>query len=166
MPITLYTIGHSNHTIEAFTDLLHQHGITTLVDVRSQPYSQWASQFNRELLKHDLEEAGIRYAYMGDDLGGRPKKTPKLYPDGGERPDYKAMAATDSYKRGIVQLIALAQAQAVVVMCSEGDFHHCHRHLLITQTLLDEGICVIHIQPDGTARDAPREAEQLNLFEF
>jgi uncharacterized protein (DUF488 family) len=35
----IYTIGHSNHTLENFTALLREHAIEVLVDVRSQPYS-------------------------------------------------------------------------------------------------------------------------------
>jgi len=33
----LYTIGHSNHPIERFIDLLKMHAITAICDVRSQP---------------------------------------------------------------------------------------------------------------------------------
>ena len=70
--LTIYTIGHSDHSVAAFVDLLRQHGITTVVDVRSQPYSRWAHQFNRETLARDLKELGFTYAFMGNALGGRP----------------------------------------------------------------------------------------------
>ena len=30
-----FTIGHSNHAIETFIELLHQHQVTALADVRS-----------------------------------------------------------------------------------------------------------------------------------
>ena len=70
--LTIYTIGHSDHTRPAFVDLLRKFDVALLVDVRSQPYSRWTPQFNREDLAHDLEEAGIAYRSMGDSLGGRP----------------------------------------------------------------------------------------------
>ncbi len=38
---TIFTIGHSNHSIEQFVALLQQHGITALADVRSAPYSRF-----------------------------------------------------------------------------------------------------------------------------
>ncbi len=42
----IYTIGHSNQTIERFLDLLSQHQITAVADVRSSPYSRRNPQFN------------------------------------------------------------------------------------------------------------------------
>ncbi len=159
----IYTIGHSDHTIPAFVELLRKFDIALLVDVRSQPYSRWTPQFNREDLAHDLQAAGIAYRSMGDSLGGRPTD-PTLYDPGEERPDYERMAQTETYQRGIAQLLDLAREQPVVVMCSEGDYHHCHRHKLIAQTLLERGIEVQHIQPDGTTAAGEIIPQQLSLF--
>ncbi|MGC9468534.1 MAG: DUF488 family protein [Anaerolineae bacterium] len=161
--VVVYTIGHSNHTLAAFLDLIRQHEIDTIVDVRSQPYSQWADQFNREVLKQDLKEAGVCYLWMGDQLGGRPAK---LGADGGPvgHPNYKEMAEEKSYLEGIATLIELARDRRVAVMCSEGDHTQCHRHLLITQTLVSEGVRVLHIRPDATLVEGALEPEQLTLF--
>jgi uncharacterized protein (DUF488 family) len=161
--IQVFTIGHSNHAIEHFIELLKQHEITLLVDVRSQPYSQWADQFNRELLRHDLEEAGLHYLYKGDSLGGRPDD-PQPHTLERAAPDYARMAQRPAYLQGIDELLTLARAERLVVMCSEGDHHHCHRHLLITQTLLDRDVRVLHIQPDGTLDAGAYEPQQLTLF--
>jgi uncharacterized protein (DUF488 family) len=161
--LPIYTIGHSDHATTVFVDLLRRHGITLLVDVRSQPYSRWAHQFNRETLARDLQEAGIAYQFMGDTLGGRPAD-PALYDPGEERPDYERMAQTPDYQAGVDRLLELARAERVAVMCSEGDPRRCHRHLLITQTLLDRGVRVLHIQPDGTATAGERIPRQLSLF--
>jgi uncharacterized protein (DUF488 family) len=160
---TVYTIGHSDHTIEAFIALLRLHDIALLIDVRSQPYSRWATQFNRELLEHDLCEAGLRYEFRGDALGGRPAD-PSLYEPDGEHADYRKMEQVLVYQAGIDALLALALEERVVVMCSEGDYHHCHRHLLISQTLLERGARVIHIQPDGTTVAGGSIPSQLSLF--
>ncbi len=159
----IYTIGHSDHTIPEFVDLLRKFDIALLVDVRSQPYSRWTPQFNREDLAHDLQEAGIAYKSMGDSLGGRPAD-PTLYAPGEERPDYERMAQSPAYQTGIAQLVDLARGAQVAVMCSEGDYHQCHRNLLITQTLLKHGIEVQHIQPDGTAAAGEIIPQQLSLF--
>jgi len=160
---TVYTIGHSDHTIEAFIDLLRQHGITLVVDVRSQPYSRWAVQFNRELLAHDLHEAGLRYQFRGDVLGGRPAD-PSLYEAGGEHADHRRMEQVPAYQAGIDALLALTRRERVAVMCSEGDYRHCHRHLLISQTLLERGARVVHIQPDGSVVQGGSIPSQLSLF--
>jgi uncharacterized protein (DUF488 family) len=161
--LLIHTIGHANHEVAAFIDLLRRHEILLVVDVRSQPYSQWASQFNRELLAHDLEAAGIAYRFMGDVLGGRPAD-PALYESGEDRPDYARMAQSLDYKDGIDRLLDLARAGRVVVMCGEGDHRQCHRHLLITQTLLQRGARVLHIRPDGTTVEGEPVAQQLSLL--
>ena len=161
---TIYTIGHSGHSTAAFIDLLRDYGITLVVDVRSQPYSRWMPQFNRETFQEDLENAGLDYHFMGDTLGGRPSD-PAMYDPGQERPNYKRMAEAPDYQAGLDALIALAsEAQDITIMCSEGDYRQCHRHLLITQTLLERGVPVVHIRPDGTMVAGTREAEQLSLF--
>jgi uncharacterized protein (DUF488 family) len=159
----IYTIGHSDHPIEAFIALLRQHEVARLVDVRSQPYSRWAGQFNRATLGHDLGRYGIDYRFMGDTLGGMPAD-PALYDPGQRVPNYQRMAQTPVYRQGIAELLGLACAQQVAIMCSEGDYHQCHRHLLLSQTLLACGASVLHIMPDGgTVREEPMP-RQLTMF--
>src|ERR1035441_6180552 len=63
------TIGHSNHTIERFIELLCQHRVTAVADVRSSPYSQMHAQFNREALAAALKQEGIAYSFLGKELG-------------------------------------------------------------------------------------------------
>jgi len=157
----IHTIGHSDHAMDTVIALLHQHDITLLVDVRSQPYSRWTPQFNREALEHDLTEGGIGYRYMGDALGGRPS-TPDLSTGGS--PDYGRMEESPVYQSGIDRLVDLSRTERVAVMCSEGDYRQCHRHHLITQTLLKRGVRVIHIKPDGLTVDGERLGQQLSLF--
>ena len=62
--LTTHTIGHSDHSTHDLIALLKRHGITCVVDVRSQPYSRWADQFNRETVAYDLQEAGRAYRYV------------------------------------------------------------------------------------------------------
>lgn len=161
--LLIYTIGHSDRDTTAFIGLLRQYEITLVVDVRSQPYSRWTPQFNRETLAHDLDDAGIAYRFMGDELGGRPTD-PALYDPGQERPDYRRVEQTPTYQSGIDRLLELACTERVAVMCSEGDHRHCHRHLLIAQTLLERTVRVLHIQPDGSIVAGKRMAQQLSLF--
>ena len=71
--LTVYTIGHSDHSVEEFIALLRRYHVALLVDVRSQPYSRWVHQFNRELLVRELQNTEIGYHYMGNTLGGRPE---------------------------------------------------------------------------------------------
>ncbi|MFQ5595438.1 MAG: DUF488 family protein [Anaerolineae bacterium] len=162
--LTVYSIGHSDHAIDDFVALLKQHGINALVDVRSQPYSRWVSQFNREALAEAIEAAGLRYVWLGDTLGGRPQDQ-SLYDGENARPDYDRMAESADFQAGIEQLLGLAGQTTVAMMCSEGDYRHCHRTLLITPALLNCDVRVVHILPDGRAVEAVKKPEQLSLFD-
>ncbi len=153
--ITIYTIGHSNHQTEEFIELLRQHAIELLVDVRSSPYSRYVPQANRETLARALHAAGIAYGWLGDRLGGKP---------GGIAADYDELRAGIAFQQGIDRLIALAAERRTVIMCAEGDYHHCHRYKLITPALLDQAVSVHHIQPDGSLVEEEQEPKQLSLF--
>ena len=164
-PLVIYSIGHSDHDLEAFIDLLHTHMITTVVDVRSQPYSRRVPVFDREHLARVLARIGLRYEFMGDTLGGRPSN-PALYPthrvEG--RPDYRLAAETDQFRAGIRRLLSLARSARVVMMCSEGDPGNCHRSALITPALLKLGARVIHVRRDDTTMEAKLQPVQEELF--
>lgn len=47
---TLFTIGHSNHTLEEFISLLKTYNINVLVDIRTIPKSRHVPWFNKEAL--------------------------------------------------------------------------------------------------------------------
>ena len=67
----LFTIGHSTHSWEKFLELLRQHRIEAVADVRSSPYSQFNPHFNRESLQLALPQQGISYVFLGEELGAR-----------------------------------------------------------------------------------------------
>lgn len=161
--LTIYTIGHSDHDVEELIALLESQGVDVLVDVRSQPYSRWVPQFNRESLEAAVTGTGLRYVWQGDTLGGRPRD-PTLYEGDSARPDYARVRETEDYRRGVDDLLALAGDSVVAIMCSEGDYRQCHRSLLITPTLLRRDVRVVHILPDGRTVGAEEEPEQLSLF--
>ncbi|ATZ61345.2 MAG: DUF488 domain-containing protein [Methanosarcinales archaeon Met12] len=146
----IYTVGHSNVEFEKFLSLLN--GIEVLVDVRSVPFSKYTPQFNIKNIKMKLENVGIEYVfmedeYMGNVLGGEPRDG-DCYENG--KIIYENVMKKGWYKRGILALIELANKKGTVIMCSEEDPHKCHRHHLITQSLLKEGMDVFHIRGDGS----------------
>ena len=163
--LRIFTLGHSDHSAEGFVTLLQKHRVGMVVDVRSQPYSQWVPQFNRENLIRTLTAAQVRYQFLGDVLGGRPSNR-ELYDPGQETVNYERLCASVEYVRGIDELIRLAREcdENVAVLCSEGDHHKCHRGKLITPTLLRRGVRVTHIQPDGSTVEAELEPQQLALL--
>lgn len=148
--MTLYTIGHSNISVDAFVKLLHDAWIEVLVDVRSSPYSKYADQFNKKELMSVLSKEGVRYLYMGDSLGGRPSDKSCYI---GENPDYDAIRQRDFYKTGLDRLIKGIAMYRVAIMCSEEDVMKCHRRNLIGVDIHKKGIRVIHIRGNGAMEE-------------
>jgi uncharacterized protein (DUF488 family) len=153
----IFTIGHSSAPAERVVALLREQHIDVLVDVRSVPASRHAPQFNRRAFTRTLAQKGIRYAYMGEWLGGRPRD-PTCYKDGilprGKADylnivDYGKVAAQPWYQRAAHDLMHMAREQRTAIMCSEEDPRHCHRLHLIAQTLTASGIAVYHIRHRG-----------------
>jgi uncharacterized protein (DUF488 family) len=150
MTPSIYTIGHSRHPLDRFLGLLGQHRIEVLVDARSQPFSRFSPHFSRKALEHAALAASVRYLFLGDALGGRPKPR-ECYGDDGQV-DYDRVERQDFYQRGIEQLLESAARFRVCVMCAEEDPARCHRRLLISRTLVRRGAVVRHIRKDGAAQ--------------
>jgi uncharacterized protein (DUF488 family) len=142
----IYTIGHSNITQESFIELLKLFKIQLVVDVRSSPYSKYVPHFNRENINKTLKNNNIRYMFLGSYVGGKPKDM-KYYKDG--KVDCDLIARSEHYKEGIDKIMALDRDDNIVLMCGEEDPKSCHRHNLITQSLLKKGFEVIHIWKNG-----------------
>jgi len=163
----IYTIGHSNHTIEAFIDLLKAHGIEVLVDVRSQPYSRYTPHFNGPSLKEAVVAAGLKYLFLGKELGGRP--TGARYYDDEGHVLYGPVAESELFQGGIERLEAGARRYRVAIVCAEEDPTGCHRRLLIGHVLGEHRVEVIHIRGNGSLQTEQevRHIEtdgQLSLF--
>lgn len=164
--MTIYTVGHSNIAIERFVDLLRIQMIQVLADTRSQPYSRYAPQFNRESLKTSLQYAGMGYLYLGDKLGGRPMDARYYRPEG--TVDYDQLAEAPFYREGIERLKREAEGRCLAIMCSEAGYKACHRYNLITRSLVKEWIEVHHILHSGDLEptdlhDFRSELRQLGL---
>jgi uncharacterized protein (DUF488 family) len=158
MSKTLYTIGHSNHPIEHFIALLQQHDITAVCDVRSQPYSRFNPQYNRETLKQSLQQHGIAYVFLGKELGAR-SDNPDCYIDG--RVQYHLLAQQPVFHEGLDRLRSGMQDYRIALMCAEKDPLQCHRTGLIGRELRSE-LPMLHILADGTL-ESHAEFEQRLL---
>jgi uncharacterized protein (DUF488 family) len=131
---TIYSIGHGTKSIEEFIEELRSFNIDYLIDVRSVPFSRWASQFNQGVIEHWLKQAGIKYAYMGDAIGGRPLND-NCYDEEGYF-DYKKMAMEAVFQKGLQRLVNANNKRCMVaVMCSEAEPSECHRSKLIGREL-------------------------------
>jgi len=147
-PVEVFTVGHSNNPAAKFTDLLHQHEIEVLVDVRSYPDAAYLPHFARLPLTQLVRTMGIRYLFLGEDLGGRPDGDDYYDQDG--RVLYGRWARSISFQRGLSRLLAGCAQYRVAIMCSEEDPTSCHRRLLIGRALSREGPTLLrHIRADG-----------------
>lgn len=118
----VFTIGHSTFSLETFIDLLRQHNINIVADVRSDPYSRFNPQFNRETLKSNLKVHGIRYVFLVNELCAR-SKDQSCYANG--RVQFKYLEQTDLFRDGIERVIRGADNYCIALMCSEKEPLEC-----------------------------------------
>lgn len=155
----IFTIGHGNKTLEIFIEELRSFQIAYLLDIRSSPYSKWHSHFNCGELEISLKSQGIKYVYLGDDLGGLPKDS-SCYENG--KVIYDKIRDKDFFKRGIGRLAnAYTQRLRVALMCSESKPCECHRSKLIGEELLESNMEIVHIV--GVNQIQPQEEVMLEV---
>ncbi len=143
MPTILFTIGHSNCSLDDFIALLKSYAITALGDVRSMPYSRRHPQFNREPLREALKSRGIEYIFLGDELGARAKDR-SCYVNG--KAEHPRIAATALFKDGLERvMLGMLKGYVLALMCAEKDPMNCHRSILICRNLRGDGINIRHI---------------------
>jgi uncharacterized protein (DUF488 family) len=160
----LYTVGHSIYEIEDFIKLLQNNNINTIVDVRSTPYSKFAPQYNKELLKQYLKQNAICYIYMGDTLGARYEDKNLLFNDG--KVSFKKVQETKNFQDGIVRLErGIEKGYNISLMCSEKEAFDCHRFGLISEFLSKISINVNHIYPDKIIPHKELEQKLLKKYE-
>ena len=154
--LQIFTIGHSSHSMDRFLDLLQQHGIEALVDIRRFPGSRKHPHFSRENLVGTLPGHGIEYHWL-EALGGRRhrKKTDPPSPNPGLRDqsfrNYADYMATDGFQQGVAKLLEIAGNRRTAIMCAEGLYWQCHRRL-VSDHLLANGVGVQHILPNGEVK--------------
>ena len=151
----LLTIGHSTHDAERFEALLRAHRIELLADVRRHPGSRRHPQFGVDSLSAALQQAGIAYRRLGEQLGGRRRPRRDSPSTGWRVAAFQAYAdhmRSPEFAAGLEVLEELARERRVAIMCAEGDWRRCHRRL-IADALLARGWRVRHIKPDGGLED-------------
>ncbi|WP_058309045.1 DUF488 domain-containing protein [Gracilibacillus massiliensis] len=153
--MSVYTIGHYNHSKEKFLSLLHSKEIDCVVDVRSMPGSNRNPHFNKDQIKEWLAKASIKYSHIPN-LGGRRSRSGevgKVLNAGWNNQsfhNYADYTLTKDFQRAIEGLKSLIKSYRVVIMCSERHPSRCHR-LIISNYLKANSYPVIHIIPDAEA---------------
>jgi uncharacterized protein (DUF488 family) len=131
----LFTIGHSNRTIDEFIALLAARQISAVADVRSKPYSRRFPHFDTGPLRAELKKADIAYVFLGDELGAR-RTEPECYIGG--QAQYELIAKTDAFHTGLERVRAGLRSRSIALMCAEKDPLTCHRAILVCRHLRDD----------------------------
>lgn len=159
----LFTIGHSNHPLEYFVELLLPHRISMIADVRSCPYSKYSPHFSKDFLEIELRKADINYIFLGRELGAQRTES-DCYVDGQAK--YDKIAGLPTFRRGLDIVLKGVEHHRVAIMCSEADPITCHRTILVCRELkkLCPDLMITHILADGT--EERQEAAEKRLIKL
>ena len=152
----IWTIGHSSHSLDEFTDMLKSFQIEVVADIRSFPGSRRVPHFNKEALEVSLPQAGFRYILIKN-LGGRRKVNPESKNTPWRHPAFRGYAdfmETETFREGIIELEQIALKQRTAYMCSEAVWWRCHRSM-VSDYLKAEDWKVMHIMGIEKADEHP-----------
>lgn len=153
----VYTIGHSNQSLDDFHEMLKSQDITCIIDVRSMPYSKYTLQFNKDVISPYLKLKGILYAHLGVEFGARREdcliertiirnkhKVQQF------QVDFLEGMKTSNFLHGVDRLTkAVSYGFKVSLMCSEADPLECHRFSFLSRYLFEHEWEVEHILRDS-----------------
>jgi uncharacterized protein (DUF488 family) len=166
---TVWTIGHSTRTLEAFIALLNSFDIDLLVDIRTFPGSRRYPHFNKESLSVSLRGAGIAYQHVVA-LGGRRKPLENSVNTAWRHASFRGYAdymQTQDFKNAVEMLEGLASNHRLAYMCSEALWWKCHRSM-VSDYLKVNGWKVLHIMDEGKSTEhpftSPAKSVQGKLF--
>jgi len=145
--IKLYTIGFTQKRAEVFFELLRQHGIKRLIDIRVSPDGQLAGFTKRDDLPYFLDRlaGGCQYLHL-----------PELAPTKEILKDYRSDADWPRYvirfealldERGIPETLQRAVfEERACLLCSEATPDKCHRRLVAERLAAHwQNVEIIHL---------------------
>src|SRR5436853_3000382 len=151
---TVWTIGHSTRSFDEFADLLAEHRIALLVDVRRFPVSRRVPWTSKEVLARTLTGRGIAYEHF-EALGGYRRPRPNDGNLGWRSSTFRGYADHMTFPEFIAaldRLVLRATELRTAIMCAEALPWKCHRTLL-SDSLLARGVRVVHILGPGKTQD-------------
>lgn len=149
MGLTFYTVGHSTRSLPEFLAILDFYKISTIADVRAFPTSKRFPHFSQDQLSLALEQAGIKYFWLGKELGGYRKtglgiSSPNTAWKSQGFQNYADHMLTEEFQEGVQRLLRLGEKERTAILCAERFWWRCHRRLL-ADWLVAHGHKVIHI---------------------
>jgi uncharacterized protein (DUF488 family) len=152
--LIVWTIGHSTRSFGEFADLLAEHQIELLADVRRFPVSRRVPWTMKEAVARALEGRGIAYEHF-DALGGYRRPRPNDGNQGWRSNTFRGYAdhmASPEFIGALKHLVLRAADVRTAIMCAEALPWKCHRTLL-SDSLLARGIRVVHVLGPGKTQE-------------
>lgn len=138
----LYTIGHSTRMIDEFLSIVKEFNVEAIADVRSYPFSKHTPHFNRTDLEGLLKKNGIKYVFLGAELGAR-RAERSCYVNG--IADYALIRELPLFGQGLSRIVGGLERMSIALMCAERDPLTCHRAILVARALSGQVPEIIHI---------------------
>lgn len=158
----IFTIGHSNYSLDKLVDMLKFHNINCVVDIRGTPYSKYNVQFNKEAIKDSLEKAGFIYIYMAKELAAK-RENKSSYNSRGYS-DFEKVINEEEFKSGIERLrVGCEKGYKIALLGAMQDPIRCHRSILVGRALRDSNFNVKHILDDYST--VPQEVLEENILD-
>lgn len=144
----VYTIGHSNYTMDEFVERLKVYEIDYVVDIRGTPYSKYNVQYNKDCIAGFLKPYGLGYIYMGREFAAQ-RTNKLLYTEEGYA-DFEKVKDDPDFLRGIERLRqGVKKGYRIVLMGAKQDPVECHRLILVGRVLVQYGFEIRHILHEG-----------------
>ena len=137
--VNIYTIGYATKPVELFIAQLKRYHINVVADIRSVPYSKVFTEYHKENIILTLKNNGIKYVYLGDELGPR-SKDDNHYDETGQV-QFERLMTSSLFKTGIERLNnGVNKGFNIALMCAEKDPATCHRSTLVGYYLFRHGL--------------------------
>jgi uncharacterized protein (DUF488 family) len=130
-PGRLISVGYGGRRLTEFIDLLLEHGVEVVVDVRLTPVTR-VPGFSGAALGRSLPGIGIEYIH--EPRLGNPVENRVVFRSGALDIGCARFASIleGTGRLALAELVARARRQRVAVLCAERRQHHCHRQVIIT----------------------------------
>lgn len=160
----IYTLGHSNYSVERLVDMMNKYNINCVIDIRGIPYSKYNVQYNKEIIQKTLRDLGFTYIYMAKEFAAK-RETKVSYNKEGYA-DFRKVIKEESFRYGIKRLKkGIEMGYKIVLLGAMQEPIRCHRAILVGRELDKEGFNVKHILHDYTLANQ-REIEEMLLDKY
>lgn len=135
----LYTMGHSNHSLAQFLEILEAHEIQHIIDVRTIPRSRFVPWFNQTNMRKVLTQSKVIYRHLPE-LGGRRHVKKDSINKGWKNASFRGFADYMQTKEFFIGLSILnkflKRHKKTAILCAEAVPWRCHRSLIADAELI------------------------------